>query len=300
MNVTKSNIFNKKVKYKPNKWLVLIDVQNGFMNNYTKDIPKKIKKFCENNKDFNVIATRYINSKFSPCTTITKWYEMYEEDKYSIDLCNEIKDLPIKVFDKGTYSCFTEEFKLFIEQNEIKELYFAGVNSNCCVLASIFQSFDLEIVPYYLKDLCATTDGLSLDKYTLDNFIACVGKDYVIDNNEQSDSSSEKEDRVVSLETYLNKIGIKLNIHNIGIDKHNSSVVFIDAIMNNGKICNILEYSLMNNKAGYSLDAFTYSVCNVEIRDLCYWLCNQLNLEIPTENFKCVSWSGSRPPRTNI
>lgn len=300
MNVKKSSAFNKKVECKPNKWLVLIDVQNGFMNNYTKDIPKKIKEFCENNKDFNIIATRYINSKFSPCTTITKWYEMYEEDKCSIDLCDEIKDLPIKIFDKGTYSCFTEEFKLFMEQKGIKELYFAGVNSNCCVLASIFQSFDLGIIPYYLKDLCATTDGPSLDKYTLDNFIACVGKDYVIGNNEQSDSSFEKEDTVISLETYLSKIGVKLHIHKIRFDKYNSSVVFIDAIMDDGKIYNILEYSLMNNKVGYSLDAFKYSVCNLDIRDLCYWICNQLKLEIPTGKFKCVSWSGSRPARTDI
>lgn len=273
------------------------------MDNYTKDIPKKIKEFCENNKDFNIIATRYINSKFSPCTTITKWYEMYEEDKYSIDLCAEIRELPIKVFDKGTYSCFTEEFKLFIEQNQIKELYFAGVNSNCCVLASIFQSFDLGIVPYYLKDLCATTDGPSLDKYTLDNFIACVGKDYVIDKSNEQFGNSSKEEEISALLNYLNNVDIKINVSSInavGMDKHIPFIIGIDAVMNDGKICNILEYSLMNNKAGYSIDAFNYSVCNLEIRDLCYWLCNQLNLEIPTGYFKCVSWSGYRPPRVNI
>lgn len=102
-----------------------------------------------------------------------------------------------------------------------------------------------------------------------------------------------------SIKTYLDGVGIKLDINKFYVKKYDN-IICINAVMNDGKICNILEYSLMNNKAGYSLDAFNYSVCNLEIRDLCYWLCNQLNLEIPTENFKCVSWSGSRPPRTNI
>lgn len=60
------------------KAIVIIDVQNIFINNKTKDIPKKIADHLENNKYDYIIFTRFINDKNSQIYKKLKWNKCFD------------------------------------------------------------------------------------------------------------------------------------------------------------------------------------------------------------------------------
>ena len=64
-----------------------------------------------------------------------------------------------KTFDKKTYSGFTDEFKLFLQKEKFDKLYFCGVNTDCCVLATVFSCYDYIQDCAVIADLCASTLG---------------------------------------------------------------------------------------------------------------------------------------------
>ena len=65
------------------------------------------------------------------------------------------------IFIKDTFSCWNNEFKWYIKSRDIEELVFVGVNTACCVLASMFGAFDSVYSVKAVEDLCGSTEGVS-------------------------------------------------------------------------------------------------------------------------------------------
>lgn len=140
------------------KCLVIIDMQKGFINKHTEHLPEKILNYIEL-KDFDyIIGTKYINNENTACYQFENWHKCMEgtEETEIIDVLKNKIDI---TFDKSTYSCWNDEFKQFIKDNNINELYFVGVNTACCVLASVFDAYNDLVSCYVVHDLCASTSG---------------------------------------------------------------------------------------------------------------------------------------------
>jgi nicotinamidase-related amidase len=145
-----------------NKLLLVIDVQKGFINNYTKEIPKKIKNHLEQNSNkYNFIAfTKFINTKDSNFVKQINWHSCIKNNE--IELVDEIKGFVTKdnLFEKHTYSAFKSKQLLeFIKRNHITKMYLCGLNIDACILASAFEAFDLGYEIHILKDLTNTFFG---------------------------------------------------------------------------------------------------------------------------------------------
>lgn len=141
------------------KCLVIVDMQLGFINEHTKDLPEKIADFINNHSVFNcIVATRYCNTQLTACYKLGSWKECMKGTT-DIKLSPVINSYVQKIFDKNTYSGFTDEFKLFLQSKKFDKVYFCGVNTDCCVLATVFSCYDSVQDCAVIEDLCASTLG---------------------------------------------------------------------------------------------------------------------------------------------
>lgn len=126
------------------KALVVIDVQNYYLNDYTKELPRKISQYIKDNVFDYVLFTKFINNEKSSLYQKLGWKKMMSSP--DIDICQElipfIKD--DNIFEKNTYSIFkSKAFVYFLKENNINELHFCGLDTDACILASLYEGFDL-------------------------------------------------------------------------------------------------------------------------------------------------------------
>lgn len=161
------------------KALVVIDVQKGFINKETEMLPNKIVEYTKRNNFDYILGTAYINSEETACYKFEGWKSCMEGTEEA-ELVPEIKEIVQKVFKKGKYSCWNDEFKEFIKSNGIDELYFAGISTACCVLHSVFDAYNDLQSCYVVKDLCGSTRGESTQKAAVQILRECITEQRVI------------------------------------------------------------------------------------------------------------------------
>lgn len=140
--------------------LVIIDVQKGFLTEDTAFVPEKIRDLINKRKFDKVVATRFINSKESPHYIFTQWDKMMDAESQSLD--HFVAQLAEKVFDKNINTCFTDEFLKYVEKEHFDKLCFVGIDTDCCVMKSAFDSFDRKIPFEVLTEYCASTGGKAM------------------------------------------------------------------------------------------------------------------------------------------
>lgn len=156
--------------------LLVIDLQNAFINKNTKSIPRKIKRIIQNNQYDKIAFTRFINSYDSIFVKKLKYYRCItdEDKKIVIDVENG------KVFDKSIYSAVNNELIEFIKENNIEEIYLCGIDTECCVLKTALDLFELGYNVYVLKKYCGSTRGIIRHNKALNTLRRNIGKDCVI------------------------------------------------------------------------------------------------------------------------
>lgn len=159
-----------------NKLLLIIDVQNGFLNKNTKIILPKIESLVKS-KDFEYIAfTRFINEINS------NWYKKLN---YIGCLSKEEQEIPIdtqnyKIFDKKIYSALNDELKNYIKINNIDEIYLCGFDTDACIQKTALDLFENNYDVYVLKDYCMCSSGIELHNIIINNLSELIGKDKII------------------------------------------------------------------------------------------------------------------------
>lgn len=156
--------------------LLVIDLQQSFINENTKHLINKIDNLINENKYDYVAFTRFINS------TDSIWYTklnytgcMTEEDKMIL-----VDTRGNKVIDKTIYSSLGEELKTYIKENNISQIYLCGIDTECCVLKTAFDLFENGYDGYVLKDYCACMNGNQRHNNALDILKRNIGYDKII------------------------------------------------------------------------------------------------------------------------
>ena len=159
-----------------NSLLLVIDLQEAFINDNTKIIVEKIRKLVDDNKYDKVVFTRFLNNYESIWSKKLNYNECITEESRKIVI--ETKDNLI--IDKNTYSVLTDELKEFILENDITDIYLCGIDTECCVLKSALDLFENGYNVYVLKDFCACTHGLVEHNNAIEILKRCIGKEYII------------------------------------------------------------------------------------------------------------------------
>ena len=123
--------------------LLIVDVQNYFINKNTQNIPANIKKLIEKNNFSVIIFSQFINSPESQFA-VQQNFTGCMRPPYS-EIVDNLKPWlkNDNVFTKETYSVFTNpNFEKYLKKNKIDELIICGLDTDFCVIADCFNAFD--------------------------------------------------------------------------------------------------------------------------------------------------------------
>jgi Amidases related to nicotinamidase len=131
--------------------LLLVDVQNGFVSDKTKQVLPRIKRIIKAEHFDHVVATRFVNYKEGPYVRFMGWEKLMDEEETKlIDFVDKSAE---KVFKKNVYSAVSRELLRFAKDKSIDTFYIAGIDTDCCVLKTAVDMFeknmDFKVLLYY-------------------------------------------------------------------------------------------------------------------------------------------------------
>jgi nicotinamidase-related amidase len=177
-----------------NDLLVVVDVQNGFVNADSCHVVEPIRAFAESwiHHGGQVVATKFINEIGSPWEVLTHWTRLQKSPE--TDLHPTVRSLfesskQIRVVEKNIYSSLTEEVAEIVRSTSVKRALICGIDTDACVLKTAVDFFESGIVPIVLTDLCASHAGPEIHDAGLLLIGRFIGRDQLVDS--QSVLSSE-------------------------------------------------------------------------------------------------------------
>ena len=137
--------------------LLVIDLQNEFINENTIDSIKMIKELINTNNYDKVLFTQYVNDENNPTYKTLKWHGCLSDEskKICIDVSN------YDVIKKHTYSAYNDELKKYLDDNYVENIYLCGIDIECCVLVTAFNLFENDYNVYVLKDYVYCMNGIA-------------------------------------------------------------------------------------------------------------------------------------------
>lgn len=137
--------------------LLIVDVQNYFINKNTQHLPALIKKLIEENHFPVIVFSKFINSPNSQFVSQLNFTGCMRPP-YS-NIVDGLKPWVKRdnVFTKETFSVFTNpDFKKYLIKKKVEELIIVGMDTDYCVLADCFNAFDRGYKVTVVADCCAS------------------------------------------------------------------------------------------------------------------------------------------------
>lgn len=143
------------------KALLVIDVQQYFLEKTPKTLPAKIKKHIKStNYDF-IAFTQFRNVKDSNWEKSLQWDKCRNDE--DLVLADEFAGLATKqnTFEKHTYSAFRHPGNLLkqLHKHQIDQVNLCGIDTEACVLATAYDAFDQGFKVNVLFDLSYSRAG---------------------------------------------------------------------------------------------------------------------------------------------
>lgn len=140
--------------------LLVVDVQNGFLNDFTAHIPARIASLIATESFGPVYFTRFVNVKDSAFRKILKWDGCAEPPE--TELARDLVGLADedRIFSKPGYAGLPDALAEHLVRDEVRHIAVVGIDTDMCVLKVAMDLFDLSIEPLVFVDCCASTSGL--------------------------------------------------------------------------------------------------------------------------------------------
>jgi|SRR5579871_6246834 len=140
--------------------LLVVDVQRGFINDYTRHVPGRVRRLIEMGNYGPVLFTRFVNAPGSPYQQLLRWHAMSNPPE--TDLVDELTGLATddNVYCKQGFTGMPKELAQRLRDDKLTQVSIVGIDTDMCVLKVAMDVFDLGIEPVILVDCCASTSGL--------------------------------------------------------------------------------------------------------------------------------------------
>lgn len=140
--------------------LLVVDVQRGFINEFTVHIPSRIGHLIEREQFSRIAFTQFVNTEEGPYPRFTGWRGC--TTKAETEIMPELAHLaePNLTFAKPGYAGISEGLAIYLQEHNIQRVSIVGIDTDMCVLKVALDIFDLNIEPIVLVDCCASTSGL--------------------------------------------------------------------------------------------------------------------------------------------
>jgi nicotinamidase-related amidase len=163
------------------KLLLLVDVQNGFMD---APGPQAVKPALVGlahrwqNLGWPIVCSRFANLPGSNWERLRDWHEMQSEPDTA--LIAELSDVTPYMFKKSTYAAWSEEILSVCQSHGTRDVVIAGVDTNECVFATALAVFDSGYTPWIVADACASGGGDKPHAMALELLGALLGKQQIV------------------------------------------------------------------------------------------------------------------------
>ena len=159
-----------------NRLLLVIDVQSNFINEYTEDLIEKINDLIDS-KQFDYVAfTQYKNALDGLfCRELGYLGCIKSEDQ---KLMLDTRDFP--VFEKSIYTAYNLEFKNYLLENHIDQIYLCGIDTDACVFKTALDLFEGEYDGYVLENFCRSHIGEDAHNHAITTMRRLIGEKRVI------------------------------------------------------------------------------------------------------------------------
>lgn len=142
------------------KALIVIDVQNYFVNEYTAELPLKIYHHLKKHSWPHLLFTKMVNRPDSLFVKRLGWKKCFGPPDTDIHKILLPFAKQKTVFEKKTYSIFKcDPLLQFLQKNKIQKIQLCGMDTDACILASVYDGFDLGYEVTILSELTASHYG---------------------------------------------------------------------------------------------------------------------------------------------
>ncbi|MEU5912892.1 isochorismatase family cysteine hydrolase [Micromonospora sp. NPDC047527] len=142
--------------------LIVIDMQNGFINDRSRGVIPKVVELVESWEATGrpVVFTRYHNYPGSPFERLIHWSSVQRPPETEIvpELAQHASRAKA-VIDKTIYSYFSSAGSDLTEKEGWTDLVFCGIATESCVLKSAVDAFERNLTPWLATDASASHGG---------------------------------------------------------------------------------------------------------------------------------------------
>jgi nicotinamidase-related amidase len=140
--------------------LLVIDVQNGFVNEFSAHVVPVVTDLAEQwaRTGRPTVFTRYWNYTDSPWERLIGWRALYgPPDTDLIDELAPLTTLPgARILDKKVYTALTAEGLELLKELDVTDLVICGIATDGCVLKTALDAFEFGFTPWVLRDAVAS------------------------------------------------------------------------------------------------------------------------------------------------
>lgn len=104
-----------------------------------------------------ILATQFINVANTGFQDIMHWNRLV--DSPDTDILPFVREKATIVVQKNTYTACTDEVLRILKENDVSEVFLAGIDTDCCVLATATGLFEHNLRPIVLEHYCASNGG---------------------------------------------------------------------------------------------------------------------------------------------
>lgn len=159
-----------------NNLLLVIDLQENFINENTKNVPNSIKKLIDSNIANHIVFTKFINDDSSNFYKVLNYKGCMSEKDRNIVI--DTKDY--KIIEKRVYTAYNDELKLYINTNNIKTIYLCGIDTDACVLKTALDLFENNFDVKVIEDCSMSHSGIEYHISGINMLRKLIGNQNVI------------------------------------------------------------------------------------------------------------------------
>lgn len=160
-----------------NQALIVIDVQAGFISEYTERCLPRIRELVSNKEFSAILATRFSNPIGSQFRRLIGWSRLSTPEDIALEpVVERYADI---VVDKTTYGA-GEILGEELRKRNISVVTLVGIDTDVCVLQNAASLFDQGFTVYVDVAGCATNGGREADAAAIPLLRRTIGTNQVI------------------------------------------------------------------------------------------------------------------------
>jgi|GEM_PF-169057 len=162
--------------------LLLIDPQEEFVerSDETRIVGQKICELLDQPVFPSTAVTRFRNREGSPHHEILGWHKMTNPEECELwgPILERVNGSDIRIIDKNGYSSATPEVLRSLKPGQT--VFLAGLDTDCCILATAIDLFEKGIRPVVLADFCGSSGGVEAHSAGLQALNRMIGRHNVV------------------------------------------------------------------------------------------------------------------------